>query len=76
MQNLNLGGTFLSVRTGLALVTRKCPLRGHFLAPPEEPGTRGTHGVNPGGQGVIPRRFKQKKNCDRNTDTWTDRRVG
>ena len=45
--------------------TRKCPLCGHCLAPTEglcawvHPGS--TFGVNPWGQGVIPRRFKQKK---------------
>ena len=30
--------------------TRKCPLRGHCLAPPEVPGTRATPEVNLGGQ--------------------------
>ena len=46
--------------------TRKCPLRGHILAPPEGlrapegyPGS--TLGVDPRSQGVIPRRFKRKK---------------
>ena len=35
-----------------------------------------TLGVNPGGQGVIPRQFKQKKIfvTDGRTDGWTDRR--
>jgi len=41
------------------LKTRKCPLRGHILAPPEG---LGDPGFNPSGQEVIPRRFKQKKN--------------
>ena len=44
-----------------------------------------TPGADPRSQGVIPKRFKQKKNfCDGRTDgrtdvrtdTWTDRRVG
>ena len=38
-----------------------------------------TPGVNPRSQGVIPRRFKRKKNfCDgnRTPDRWTDGRVG
>ena len=45
--------------------TRKCPLHGQILAPPE--GMRATKlpginpGVDPGSQGVIPKRFKQKK---------------
>ena len=44
------------------MVTRKCPLRGHILAPPEGLRAKGKPGinlgVNPRGQGVIPRRFK------------------
>ena len=43
---------------------RNCPLHGLCLAPLEGPGTRDTPVVNPFGQGVIPRRFKQKKFCD------------
>ena len=36
---------------GIAVyVTRKCPPRGHCLAPPEGPGTRVTPGVNLGGR--------------------------
>ena len=37
-----------------------------------------TSGINLGGQGVIPRRFKRKKNFVTNelTDGRTDRRVG
>ena len=41
-----------------------------------------TPGVDPRSQGVIPRRFKRKKNfvtdgrTDEWTDGWTDRRVG
>ena len=41
-----------------------------------------TPGVDPGSQGVIPRRFKRKRNFvtnerkDARTDGWTDRRVG
>ena len=41
-----------------------------------------TPGVDPRSQGVIPRRFKQKKNfvtdarMDARTNTWTDRRDG
>ena len=39
-----------------------------------------TPGGDPRSQGVIPKRFKQKKFCDAltngRTDTWTDRRVG
>ena len=37
-----------------------------------------TPGVNPRSQGVIPRRFKQKKFfvTDKRTDVWTDRRAG
>ena len=57
--------------------TRKCPLGGHCLAPPQGPGTRGTPGVNPGGQGVIPRRFKVKKIFVTyvRMDGWTPRRI-
>ena len=61
-------------------MTRKCPLRWHILAPLEglhaPVGTRG----RPQESGLIPRRFKQKKNfCEgqtneRRTDGWTDRR--
>ena len=64
------------------LCTRKCPLRGHILAPPEGLRGLGLPGVNPGvnprGQGVISRRFKRKKIfvTDTHTDTWTDRRAG
>ncbi len=53
--------------------TGKCPLRGHCLAPLKGLGALGTPGVNfgvdPGGQGVIPRRFKRKQNFV--TDTRT-----
>ena len=41
-----------------------------------------TPGVNPRSQGMIPRRFKRKKNFvteerkEGRTDGWTDRRVG
>ena len=60
--------------------TRKCPLRGHILAPPEGLRAPGLPGVNPGGrpraQGVIPRRFKRKKNfvthAERTPDGQTD----
>ena len=48
------------------MCTRKCPLRGHILAPPEGLRGLGVPGVSPGvdprSQGVILRRFKQKKN--------------
>ena len=69
------------------LHTRKCPLCGHILAPPEglrDPGS--TPGFNPRGQDVIPRRFKRKKifvtngrtneRTNGRTNRWTDRRVG
>ena len=67
--------------------TRKCPLRGHILAPPEGLRGPGVPGVNPGvdprSQGVILRRFKQKKifvthgrTHGRTNGHWTDRRVG
>ena len=65
------------------VIHRKCPLRGHILAPLEGLRARGLSGVNlgvdPGSQGVIPRRFKRKKIfvTDGRTDKgWTDRRVG
>ena len=53
-----------------------------MLAPPEGLRAQGVPGVNPGGQprgqGVIPRRFKRKKNFvtdgHRTPDAWTDRR--
>ena len=53
--------------------TRKCPLRMVLGA---HPGS--TLGVNPGGQGVIPRRFKRKKIfvTDVRTNAWTDRHDG
>ena len=56
----------------LIYLTRKCPLRGHILAPPEELRVLELPGVNPGvdprSQGVIPRRFKRKKKiCDART---------
>ena len=55
--------------------TRKCPLRGHILPPPEGLRAPELPGVNPGSQGVIPRRFKGKIFCDARTDEgWTDRR--
>ncbi len=57
--------TYITVSTSTSVfndtffyITRKCPLRGHILAPSEELHDRGP-GVNlegqPGGQGVIPR---------------------
>ena len=64
------------------IATRKCPLRGHILAPPEglrAPGYPGsTPGVDPRSQGAIPRRFKRKKFfvTYARTYTWTDRRDG
>ena len=42
-------------------MTRKCPLRGHILAPAEGLRAPELHGDNPRSQGVIPRRFKRKK---------------
>ena len=62
------------------VATRKCPLRGHCLAPPEGLGTQGnlgsSSGVNPRGQGLILRRFKQKKNfCDVRTEVRTEVRM-
>ena len=43
---------------------------------PRVPGVN--FGGQPGGQGVIPRQFKQKKIfvADRRTNVWTDRRDG
>ena len=51
-----------------------------MLAPPEGlhtmelPGS--TPGIDPRSQGVIPRRFKQKKIRDVRKYAWTDRRDG
>ena len=65
-------------------LTRKCPLRGHILAPPEgqrAPGLPRVNpgvdpGVDPGSQGVISRQFKRKKNfCDKRSTKYEVRRM-
>ena len=64
-------------------ITRKCPLRGHILAPPEGLRAPGllpvvNPGVDPGSQGVIPKRFKRKKyfvTKDGRTDVQMDRQT-
>ena len=42
-------------------ITRKCPLCGHILAPPERLRALELPRVDPRSQGVIPERFKRKK---------------
>ena len=91
LNSISANATFFKARRNrtraklVLLLTRKGPLRGHILAPPEVLRALRLPGVNPGvnlrSQGVIPRRFKRKKNCDGQTngrthETWTDRRVG
>ena len=67
---------FMEVSFQRLEITRKCPLRGHILAPPEGLRTPELPGVNPGidpgSQGVIPKRFKQKKILRRTPDGQTD----
>ena len=62
-------------------ITRKCPLRGHILAPPEELRAPELPGVNPGGwpreSGGDSKAIEAKKIfCDERTphEGWTDRR--
>ena len=62
----------------LICTIRKCLLWMYILAPPEGLCARGIPWVNLGGQGVIPWKFKQKKNfvTDIHTHAWTYRRIG